>query len=108
MAERNKINGGLVDGPLAFDNPVSEEAAQAKGITSPVAGKADILVVPDLEAGNILAKQLEDLGESCAAGMALGVRGPIILTSRSDESPARVASSALAALLAEHAKRAEP
>ncbi|GJL48947.1 MAG: phosphate acetyltransferase [Nitrospirales bacterium] len=105
MAERGQITGGILDGPLAIDNAVSEEAAQVKGITSSVAGNADILVAPDLEAGNILAKQLEYLGGSCAAGIVLGARVPLILTSRADESPARIASCALAALLVEHAKR---
>ena len=85
MADRKQITGGLVDGPLAFDNAVSEEAAQAKGIDSPVAGRADILVVPDLEAGNMLAKQLEYLAEAQGAGIVLGARVPIALTSRADK-----------------------
>jgi phosphate acetyltransferase/phosphate butyryltransferase len=100
MAERRQISGGVLDGPLAFDNAVSEEAARTKGIASPVAGRADILVVPDLEAGNMLAKQLEYLGEAEVAGIVLGARVPIILTSRADKTPARLASCAIALLLA--------
>ena len=94
MADRGQITGGLVDGPLAFDNAVSEEAAQAKGIDSPVAGRADILVVPDLEAGNMLAKQLEYMAEAQAAGVVLGARVPIALTSRADKPMSRMASCA--------------
>lgn len=100
MAERGQIEGGILDGPLAFDNAVSEEAARTKGILSPVAGRADILVVPDLEAGNMLAKQLEYLGEAEVAGIVLGARVPIILTSRADKTLARLASCAIALLLA--------
>jgi phosphate acetyltransferase/phosphate butyryltransferase len=100
MAERGQITGGLVDGPLAFDNAVSEEAAAAKGIVSPVAGRADVLVVPDLEAGNMLAKQLEYLAEAQGAGVVLGARVPIALTSRADKPLSRMASCALALLLA--------
>ena len=85
MADRKQITGGLVDGPLAFDNAVSEEAARAKGIDSAVAGRADILVVPDIEAGNMLAKQLEYLAEAQGAGIVLGARVPIALTSRADK-----------------------
>jgi phosphotransacetylase len=99
MAERGQITGGIVDGPLAFDNAVSPEAARAKGIVSPVAGQADILVVPDLEAGNMLAKQLEYLADAQAAGIVLGARVPIVLTSRSDGPLAHKASCALALLL---------
>jgi phosphate acetyltransferase/phosphate butyryltransferase len=100
MADRQQITGGLVDGPLAFDNAVSEEAAQARGIVSPVAGRADIFVVPDLESGNMLAKQLEYLAEAQGAGVVLGARVPIALTSRADKPSSRMASCALALLLA--------
>jgi phosphate acetyltransferase/phosphate butyryltransferase len=100
MADRQQITGGLVDGPLAFDNAVSEEAAKAKGIVSPVAGRADILVVPDLESGNMLAKQLEYLADAQGAGVVLGARVPIALTSRADKPLSRMASCALALLLA--------
>jgi phosphate acetyltransferase/phosphate butyryltransferase len=100
MADRGQITGGVVDGPLAFDNAVSEEAARVKGLVSPVAGRADILVVPDLEAGNLLAKQLEYLAEAQAAGIVLGARVPIVLTSRADGPLSRMASCALALLLA--------
>ncbi len=102
MADRGQITGGIVDGPLAFDNAVSEEAAKTKGIVSPVAGCADIFVVPDLEAGNMLAKQLEYLAEAQVAGIVLGARIPIILTSRADKTMARLASCAIALLLARH------
>jgi len=100
MADRGQITGGIVDGPLAFDNAVSIEAARTKGIVSPVAGQADILVVPDLESGNMLAKQLEYLADAEAAGIVLGARVPIVLTSRSDSPLAQQASCALALLLA--------
>lgn len=100
MAERGQITGGLVDGPLAFDNAVNLQAAREKGIVSPVAGEADILVVPDLEAGNILAKQLTFLAGADAAGVVLGARVPIILTSRADAERTRLASCAVAAKLA--------
>lgn len=100
MADRGQITGALVDGPLAFDNAVSPEAAAEKGIVSPVAGCADILVVPDLEAGNILAKQLTFLAGADAAGIVLGARVPIILTSRADAERTRMASCAIAARLA--------
>lgn len=99
MADRRQITGGIVDGPLAFDNAVSPAAAKAKGIVSPVAGCADILVVPDVEAGNMLAKQLEYLADADAAGVVVGARVPIILTSRADSIDSRFASSAVAALL---------
>jgi phosphate acetyltransferase len=99
MAERGQITGGVLDGPLAFDNAVSPDAAAAKGIVSPVAGCADILVVPDIEAGNMLAKQLEYLGGAEGAGIVVGARVPIILTSRADDSISRMASCALAVLL---------
>jgi phosphate acetyltransferase len=99
MADRQQIVGGILDGPLAFDNAISSEAARSKGIVSPVAGQADILVVPDLEAGNMLVKQLVYLGGARAAGIVLGARLPIILTSRADDDEARLASCALAQLL---------
>ena len=100
MADRKQITGGLLDGPLAFDNAISEEAARVKGIESPVAGRADILVVPDLESGNMLAKQLEYLGDAQLAGLVLGARVPIVLTSRADDPTTRMASCALALLFA--------
>jgi phosphate acetyltransferase/phosphate butyryltransferase len=102
MADRGQITGGILDGPLAFDNAVSAEAAKTKGIISPVAGRADIFVVPDLEAGNMLAKQLEYLAEAQVAGIVLGARVPIILTSRADKTLARLGSCAIALLLARH------
>jgi len=102
MADRGQIKGGILDGPLAFDNAVSTEAAATKGIVSPVAGKADIFVVPDLEAGNMMAKQLEYLADADVAGIVLGSRVPIILTSRADGTLARLGSCALALLLARH------
>lgn len=101
MADRGQITGGILDGPLAFDNAISPEAARIKKINSPVAGQADILVVPDLEAGNMLAKQLSYLAEADAAGLVLGARVPIILTSRADSAKARLASCAVAALYAQ-------
>ncbi len=104
MADRRQIKGGLLDGPLAFDNAVSLVAAKTKGIVSPVAGKADILVVPDLESGNMLAKQLEYLGDALMAGVVLGARVPIVLTSRADTAETRAASCAIAQLMA-HKKR---
>jgi phosphate acetyltransferase len=100
MADRGQINGGELDGPLAFDNAISIEAAQIKGIRSPVAGRAEILVVPDLEAGNMLAKNLTFLSGADAAGIVLGARVPIILTSRADKVRTRMASAAVAMLLA--------
>jgi len=99
MAERKQIVGGLLDGPLAFDNAVSADAARTKDISSPVAGDADILVAPDLEAGNLLAKQLIYLAGADAAGIVLGARLPIVLTSRADGELARLASCALTLLL---------
>jgi phosphate acetyltransferase len=104
MAERGQISGALLEGPLAFDNAISREAARVKGIRSEVAGDADILVVPDLEAGNMLAKQLSFLANADAAGIVLGARVPIILTSRADTVRARMASCAVAVCLA-HARR---
>jgi len=100
MADRGQITGGLLDGPLAFDNAISEEAARIKKINSPVAGRADILLVPDLEAGNMLAKQLAYLADADAAGIVLGARVPIVLTSRADSAKARLASCAVAVLFA--------
>ena len=99
MAERGQIKGALLDGPLAFDNAISEEAAKIKGIHSQVAGRADILVVPDIESGNILFKQLTLLSGACTADIVMGAQVPIILTSRSDGSAARKASCALALLM---------
>jgi len=100
MADRGQITGAILDGPLAFDNAVSAAAARTKGIVSEVAGAADILVVPDLEAGNMLAKQLEYLGGAASAGIVLGARVPIILTSRADSREARIASCAVAVVVA--------
>jgi phosphotransacetylase len=105
MAERGQITGGVLDGPLAFDNAISQEAARMKGIASEVAGDPDILLVPNLEAGNILAKQLAFLANADSAGLVLGARVPIILTSRSDSVRSRIASCAVAVLMA-HARRA--
>jgi phosphate acetyltransferase len=106
MAERGQITGGVLDGPLAFDNAISEEAAKTKKIVSLVAGKADILLVPDLEAGNMVAKQLQYLAGADSAGIVLGTRVPIVLTSRADNVRTRLASAAVMALVA-HAKRAK-
>jgi len=102
MADRGQITGGILDGPLAFDNAVSLGAARTKGLVSPVAGQADIFVVPDLEAGNMLAKQLEYLAGAELAGIVLGARVPIILTSRADKTLARLSSCALALLVVHH------
>jgi phosphotransacetylase len=104
MAERGQITGAILDGPLAFDNAISKEAAATKGIHSAVAGDPDILLVPDLEAGNILAKQLSFLANADSAGLVLGARVPIILTSRADSVRSRIASCAVA-VLAAHARR---
>jgi phosphotransacetylase len=104
MAERQQITGGLLDGPLAFDNAISAEAAKTKGIRSEVAGDPDVLLAPDLEAANILAKQLSYLAKADCAGLVLGARVPVILTSRSDGVRARIASAAVA-MLAAHARR---
>jgi phosphate acetyltransferase len=104
MADRGQITGAVVDGPLAFDNAISAEAARAKKIVSPVAGQADILLVPDLEAGNMLAKQLSYLSGAEGAGIVLGARVPIVLTSRADSVRTRLASAAVMALVA-HARR---
>jgi phosphate acetyltransferase len=105
MADRGQIRGGLVDGPLAFDNAIDEEAAETKGIVSPVAGKADILIAPNLEAGNMLAKQLTFMANAEAAGIIIGARVPIILTSRADSARTRLASAALAVLFAAELRR---
>jgi phosphotransacetylase len=102
MADRGQIKGGLLDGPLAFDNAISELAAKTKKINSPVAGKADVLLVPDLEAGNMLAKQLQYLAGADAAGIVLGARVPIVLTSRADTVRTRLASIAVMKLIAHH------
>ena len=104
MADRGQITGGILDGPLAFDNAISAEAARIKGIRSEVAGEPDILLVPDLEAGNMLAKQLTFLANADSAGLVLGARVPIVLTSRSDSVRSRIASCAVAVLSA-HARR---
>jgi phosphate acetyltransferase len=101
MADRGQIVGGILDGPLAFDNAISRQAAAAKKIVSPVAGQADILLVPDLEAGNMLAKQLAYLAGAESAGIVLGARVPIVLTSRADSVRSRMASAAVMALLAD-------
>jgi phosphate acetyltransferase len=106
MAERGQITGGILDGPLAFDNAIDPEAAKVKGIQSPVAGCAQILVVPDLEAGNVLAKNLSFLAQADAAGIVLGARVPIILTSRADSVRTRMASCAVAVLYADARRRA--
>jgi phosphate acetyltransferase len=100
MADRKQITGGILDGPLAFDNAIDPEAAKIKGIESPVAGKAQILVVPDLEAGNMLAKNLVYLSKADSAGLVLGARVPVVLTSRADSVRARMASCAAAVLYA--------
>jgi phosphotransacetylase len=105
MARRGQITGAVVDGPLAFDNAVSRKAAEEKGIVSPVAGDADILLVPDLVSGNILAKDLEYLAGATIAGIALGLAAPVILTSRADPPPARLASLALAAMMHHRAEK---
>ncbi|MBW9064557.1 phosphate acetyltransferase [Rhizobium herbae] len=106
MADRGQITGGVLDGPLAFDNAISPEAARIKGLTSPVAGRAQIIVVPDLEAGNMLAKNLTFLSHADAAGIVLGARVPIVLTSRADTVRSRLASCAVATLYAAARRRA--
>jgi phosphate acetyltransferase len=106
MAERGQIKGAILDGPLAFDNAISKQAAEIKGIRSAVAGDPDILLAPDLEAGNILAKQLTFLANADSAGLVLGARVPIILTSRADSVRSRIASCGVA-MLAAHARRQE-
>ncbi|MCO5101817.1 MAG: bifunctional enoyl-CoA hydratase/phosphate acetyltransferase [Burkholderiaceae bacterium] len=108
MADRGQITGGVLDGPLAFDNAVSPAAARVKGIDSPVAGQADVLVVPDLESGNMLAKQLEHMGDASSAGIVLGAKVPIVLTSRADSRESRIASCAIALMLARHYRQSPP
>ncbi|HQW75597.1 MAG TPA: bifunctional enoyl-CoA hydratase/phosphate acetyltransferase [Dokdonella sp.] len=108
MADRGQISGGILDGPLAMDNAISIAAARIKGIVSPVAGRADVLVVPDLESGNMLAKQLEFLGGADTAGIVLGARVPVILTSRADARDTRIASCAVALLVARHYQTSPP
>ena len=108
MADRGQISGALLDGPLAFDNAISPEAVRIKGIASPVAGQADVLVVPDLESGNMLAKQLQYLAGASACGIVVGARVPIALTSRADGPAARVASALLLQLLAHHYRQHRP
>ena len=105
MADRGQITGGVLDGPLALDNAISPEAAAIKQIVSPVAGRANVLVVPDLEAGNMLAKSLSFLAGADAAGIVLGARVPIILTSRADSLVTRLASCAVASLVAAWRRR---
>lgn len=100
MAARGQIKGGIIDGPLAFDNAISADAAKQKHIDSPVSGQVDILVVPEIEAGNMLAKQLTFLADADAAGIVLGATVPIILTSRADNASARLASCAIAVIMA--------
>ena len=107
MAERGQIKGGMLDGPLAFDNAISRDAAKMKGITSEVAGDPDILLAPDLEAGNMMAKMLSFLANADSAGLVLGARVPVILTSRADSLRSRIASCAVA-VLAAHARRQPP
>ena len=108
MSDRGQITGAVLDGPLAFDNAVSPEAARIKGIKSPVAGQADILMVPDLESGNMLFKALDHLAGAHSAGVVLGAKMPIILTSRADSEESRIASCALAVLLAHHYRVSPP
>jgi phosphate acetyltransferase len=105
MADRGQITGGLLDGPLAFDNAIDKEAARIKGIKSEVAGRAQILVVPDLEAGNMLAKNLAYFAKADGAGIVLGARVPIVLTSRADSPRSRMASCAVASLYADARRR---
>jgi phosphate acetyltransferase len=100
MADRGQITGALLDGPLALDNAIDPQAAAIKKIISPVAGRANVLIVPDLEAGNMLAKSLTFLAGASAAGIVLGARVPIILTSRADSLVTRIASCAIAGLVA--------
>src|SRR5437660_8069193 len=108
MAERGQITGGILDGPLAFDNAIDPEAAQIKGIKSPVAGRAQILVVPDLESGNMLAKNLAYFAKADGAGIVLGARVPVVLTSRADSARSRMASAAVAALQADSRRKSTP
>ena len=108
MADRKQITGALLDGPLAFDNAIDLEAARIKGIKSEVAGRAQILVVPDLESGNMLAKNLIYFAKADAAGIVLGARVPVVLTSRADSARSRMASAAVAALHADARRRSAP
>jgi phosphate acetyltransferase len=108
MAERGQIRGAIVDGPLAFDNAISAEAAEDKGIVSPVSGDVDVVVVPDLDAGNILSKNLEYLASAKMAGIVMGAASPVVLTSRSDPPRARVYSLALASLLCQDRENPTP
>lgn len=108
MADRGQITGAILDGPLAFDNAISREAADSKGIVSPVAGDPDILLVPDLEAGNMLGKQLTYLAAAASAGIVMGARAPIVLTSRADDATGRLASAAVANLLAHKRRQSGP
>ena len=108
MADRGQITGGILDGPLAFDNAIDPEAARIKGIKSEVAGRVQIMVVPDLEAGNMLAKNLSFLAKADSAGIVLGARVPIILTSRADDVRTRMASCAVAALYADSLRAKQP
>jgi phosphotransacetylase len=105
MAERGQITGGILDGPLAFDNAISAQAAKIKGITSPVSGDVDILLAPDLEAGNMLFKQLTYLADGEGAGIVLGTRIPVVLTSRADTVRTRLTSTAVMSIVA-NARRA--
>ena len=107
MADRGQIKGGLLDGPLAFDNAISRDAAKTKGIASEVAGDPDILLAPDLEAGNMMAKMLSFLANADSAGLVLGAKVPVILTSRADSVRSRIASCAVA-VMAAHARRQPP
>jgi len=108
MADRGQITGGVLDGPLAFDNAIDVEAARIKGIKSEVAGRAQILLVPDLEAGNMLAKNLAYFAKADSAGLVLGARVPVVLTSRADTARARMASCAVAALYANARRQHAP
>ncbi len=108
MADRGQIAGGILDGPLALDNAISVDAARMKGIVSPVAGRAQVLMVPDLEAGNMLAKNLSFLAQAAAAGVVVGARVPIILTSRADTLQARLTSCAVAILLSRYLESLPP
>lgn len=108
MADRGQIVGGLVDGPLAFDNAISEAAVASKNIVSAVAGSADVLIAPNIEAGNMMAKQLAYLAGAQSAGIVMGARVPIILTSRADGRLSRMASCAAAVLVAQHARKKPP
>ena len=108
MADRGQITGAAIDGPLALDNAISIAAARIKEIASPVAGRANVLIVPDLEAGNILAKSLSFMANADAAGIVLGARVPVVLTSRADPAVARLVSCAIAALLAQARRTGHP